>query len=220
MSMCVPGTGTGTAFPSICLHMADAALDHTMKGAPILGSAGDLVALQFAAYNAYAEMMDLRGAHDRAGDLRVRARELHRHYCRAWWDESRQRLAGYRRVDGSYDFDGQGLSYFFPIQFGLLDDRQLIDALLDAEITQRESLNVEERSYLPQLLYVQGRHDVAYGEVMTQMGTGLPTPALSGGFRFHWLASLPRVCWAWRQMPAHARSQPIRASPTTRIGWR
>lgn len=134
---------------------------------PLMG--GDLIALQFAAYQTYAKILALIG--NRVGSLvyRSRAKRLRRIYEREWWDDSRRRFASFRRQDGSYTTEHYGVSNFFPLLFSLVGDVDKASAALEQEISRRAALNVEERSYLPELLYCYERNDVAYAELMTQM---------------------------------------------------
>lgn len=133
---------------------------------------GDLVATHFAAYQAYAAMAELWGERDRAAAFRQRAQAIQRHYAQAWWDEGRQRFASFQQQDGAYHFDCNGTPVFFPLALGLVADRRQAQASLAGEIAQRTTLNVEERSYLPDLFYQYGQNDIAYAELLTQVEPG------------------------------------------------
>ena len=130
---------------------------------------GDLIATQFAAYQTYAAMLTLRGETQQATVFRKRAQTLQTRYERTWWDEASQRFASFQQQDGAYHFGCNGTPVFFPLAFGLVQDRRKALAALASEIAQRTTLNVEERSYLPELFYNYGHAEVAYAELVEQM---------------------------------------------------
>lgn len=137
---------------------------------PLVG--GDLIALQYAAYLAYANILAFIGQRSLSYVYRTRARRLRRIYERDWWDDSLRRFASFRRQDGSYTAAHHGVSSFFPLLFGLVRDTSKANAALDHEIAQRAALNAEERSYLAGLFFRYGRNDVAYAELLTQSQPG------------------------------------------------
>lgn len=132
-------------------------------------SGGDLLATQFAAYQAYAKMLDLWGEAQVAADFRERARALQTIYVRDWWDEATQRFASFQQQDGAYHFGCNGTPIFFPLAFGLVQDLRKVQASLAGEIANRATLNVEERSYLPELFYHYGQPEAAYTELLAQL---------------------------------------------------
>jgi hypothetical protein len=129
---------------------------------------GDLIALQAAAYIAYAHILDLAGESG-AGEMRRRAQHLRDLYQREWWDERVQGFAGFRKQDGGFATGHHGQCIYFPLLFGLVDDSAKARATLQEQIRRRRALGIEERTYLPELFYTYGRHDVAFAELMEQL---------------------------------------------------
>lgn len=129
---------------------------------------GDLIALQAAAYIAYAHMLDLTGESG-AGEMHRRAQHLRDLYQREWWDKRVQGFAGFRKQDGSYATGHHGQCIYFPLLFGLVDDPARARVTLQAQIRRRRALGIEERTYLPELFYTYGHHDVAFAELLEQM---------------------------------------------------
>ena len=134
---------------------------------PLIG--GDLIATQCAAYAAYATMLAWEGAHQRAADWRQRAQHLRHLYSNEWWSAPTQCFASYRLQDGSFAFGTSGVTNYFPLYFGLVDDEAKAGAALEREIQARTQRNVEERSYLPELFYAYGRDEMAYTDLLEQM---------------------------------------------------
>lgn len=135
---------------------------------PLVG--GDLIATQCAAYEAYAKLLEWAGTDQASAAWRQRAHQLRRTYDDAWWNAQAQCFASYRLQDGSFAFGTTGVTNYFPLYFGLVDDEAKACAALEREIDQRAQRNVEERSYLPELFYAYGRDELAYGELIEQMG--------------------------------------------------
>ncbi|MFN8493750.1 MAG: hypothetical protein U0350_39475 [Caldilineaceae bacterium] len=182
---------------------------------PCIG--GDLLATQFAAYQTYADMLTLRGEAQQAAVFRERAQALQTRYERDWWNEATQRFASFQQQDGAYHFGCNGTPVFFPLALGLVQDRRKAQAALGSEIAQRTTLNVEERSYLPELFYNFGQADVAYAELLTQMH---PTyarreyPEVS-------FAALGSIVTGMMGIAPDARTQTIATCPrlTTETPW-
>jgi hypothetical protein len=130
---------------------------------------GDLLALQAAAYKAYAAMLDLSGTND-AAMWREKARALRSRYTTGWWCESSQHFAGLQRHDGDFECSYCGIANFFPLYFGLIEDPVKEQAALADVMRRRKKHQVEERSYLPELFYAFGHPIVAYEELLEQLG--------------------------------------------------
>lgn len=130
---------------------------------------GDLLATHFVGYQSYAAMAELWGEPALAAEFRRRAHAIQTHYAQVWWDESGQRFASFQQQDGAYHFGCHGTPVFFPLALGLVADQKQAEAALAGEIAQRTTLNVEERSYLPDLFYQYGQVDLAYAELLAQV---------------------------------------------------
>jgi len=134
---------------------------------PLIG--GDLIAVQAAAYLAYAAILELTGTVPAAGGWRVKAQGLRELYGSRWWNAALRRFASFQLQDRSYSAAYHGMSNYFPLYFGLVADEERLTAVLDDEIARRTALCIEERSYLPELFYAYGREDAAYAELTAQM---------------------------------------------------
>lgn len=134
---------------------------------PLVG--GDLLATQFAAYRAYAQMLAWRGDTQAAAEFQQRAQQLQRLYDQDWWNEAAGVFASYRLQDGSFAVGVNGVTTYFPLYFGLVSDPRKAALALSAEIARRTQLNVEERSYLPELFYAYGEDEAAYSELLAQL---------------------------------------------------
>jgi hypothetical protein len=139
---------------------------------PLMGS--DLVAAQFAAYCAYAEMLALEGRETDAEGFRTRANELRILYDETWWNENAGRYSSYRYQDGGFCSDFHGSTTLFCLYFGLIQNPERLRRTLDEVIDRVPSSNIEERSYLPEILYRYGRCEVAYREMKALFAPDLP----------------------------------------------
>jgi len=131
---------------------------------PLVG--GDLVAAQFGAYRAYANILEITGSDKLAEAYRAKAEALRQKYRAEWWAGDATRFYSLMRQDRSFSAEWFGLTNFFPLYFGLVENDKQAQSVLDDVVQHRRSLNVEERSYLPAILYKYGRHEVAYEELM------------------------------------------------------
>jgi hypothetical protein len=139
---------------------------------------GDLLALQAAAYSAYAAMLDLHGAasapagHADAGAWRTKAQALRTLYTVEWWCEPLQRFACLQHHDGRYECSYCGITNFFPLYFNLIEDPAKAELALAEVIRRRRTHQIEERSYLPELFYAYGHPIVAREELLEQCEPG------------------------------------------------
>ena len=162
---------------------------------PRAETGGDLVAAQYAANRAHAEMLRAR---NRPGDLQaaeiyaaeaVRLREL---YNETWWAEELGRFYAATLPDGSFDATDIPAMQIFPLHFGIVESaraKRLFDGL-------RPGVNVEEKSYLAEAHYRYGRDSEAFAYLLAQMDPALerreypenPFTAVGGAVR--WLAGV------------------------------
>ncbi|MGA2976977.1 MAG: hypothetical protein ABSF77_16845 [Spirochaetia bacterium] len=133
---------------------------------------GDLVALQFAAYQAYAEIIALRGNTAEAERFLTKARLLREQYNGRWWDAQRGIFSSIKLQDRSFAADFIPGIQVFPLLSGIIEEGLKTDATLDALI-RAEAPNVESRSYYPEVYYAYGRNGSAYRELMALVDPGL-----------------------------------------------
>jgi hypothetical protein len=127
---------------------------------PLVGS--DLVAAQYAGYVAFAKLLDLEGREVEAGSFRDQAAALKHLYNEEWWDAQGKRFYGFMNQDRSFSTDDQGLGNIFTLYFDLADGEERISRTLDAIIQIEPYINVESRSYIPEVLYRYERNEAAY----------------------------------------------------------
>jgi len=139
---------------------------------PDIRVGADLIALQYAAYQACASILELNRDADTASELRMKARHLSEVYDREWWREEQQCFAGSLRENGSYDAGQFGCTVCIPLIVGLSQDERRTNAALEHEIRCRSRLGAEERSYMPELLYAYDRDDLAFSELLVLTDPG------------------------------------------------
>jgi hypothetical protein len=152
---------------------------------------GDLIATQVAAYDAYAAILDILAASAppstaAASPLtvgveaapthtwRANAQALRAKYDAEWWCAARERFAGLRRHDLSYECSYCGIANFFPLYLNLIEDKEKAEFALAEVIRRRRKHCIEERSYLPELFYAYGHPLVARDELMEQLEPAYP----------------------------------------------
>lgn len=137
-------------------------------------NAGDLIATQAAAYDAYAAMLESGNGADAsaAGAWRAKAQVLRATYDTEWWCAEKARFAGLRRHNLSYECSYCGIANFFPLSLNLVEDKEKAELALAEVIRRRRQHCIEERSYLPELFYAYGHPLVARDELMEQLEPG------------------------------------------------
>ncbi|MEK8127138.1 glycosyl hydrolase family 65 protein [Paenibacillus filicis] len=123
--------------------------------------AGDLVAAQYAAYTGYSRIAELRGWTAKASEYRTKAENLQSLYDSSWWDASRQRYYGAMLQNGSFHPDYYNSGSFLPLYYGLIDSEERREHAL-RDVKGNQVANVEEMSYLPDILYAMGEKEAAY----------------------------------------------------------
>ena len=139
---------------------------------PLVGA--DLIAAQYAAYLAYADLLASMGGDAAADGWRAKADQLRVLYESQWWFEEKQRFASVRRHNQQLDTHFRAIASFLPLYFGLVKDSRKVDAALSDVIAHRRELGIEDRSYLPELFYAYGRPALAYAELAEQLAPNYP----------------------------------------------
>jgi len=139
----------------------------------------DLVAAQYAAYRAYAEIQEFKGAPGslssrRAADFRMLADGLRRRFNNDWWDPATNRFYSGILNDGTFDPDYADQSNVYGLWFGIPDLGPKTEAALDAMQKTRPKYD-SNYSYYPEVLYHYGRKESAYRFLLE-----IADPAFSG----------------------------------------
>ena len=158
---------------------------------------GDLMAAEYAAYMAYANIAVLRKDSATARALREKAAALRKRFNDDWWDWRRQVFNTALLSDDKFYFGSSDA--FMPLWFGLIEPGDRLQhelglvtglrsagALLaerqdvrDAQETEAElatqlaRAGVEEMSYVPEIAYRYGRDDRGYAVLVALMDPGL-----------------------------------------------
>ncbi|NBD24585.1 MGH1-like glycoside hydrolase domain-containing protein [Paenibacillus glycinis] len=123
--------------------------------------AGDLVAAQYAAYNAYAAMSRLRGEDGKAEQCERLAGRLRELYDTQWWNEGKRRFNGAILQDGTPYEEYYLAASFLPLYFGLIPPGEK-RALALEDLKRGGVSNVEEMSHLPDVYYASGEREEAF----------------------------------------------------------
>lgn len=124
----------------------------------------DLLATQYAAYQAYAHLQTSRGETETARAFAKKAADVRALANGAWWDASTKTYRGYLRTDGGFEGEGGTMMLY---RRAAADGPQMQAAL--ATFLARVSTHtagVEGQSHHAEILYRYGRSDEAYAELM------------------------------------------------------
>jgi hypothetical protein len=124
---------------------------------------GDLVAAEFAAFQAYARIEELRGNPDAAAEYQRKAGALRALYNGKWWDARNDRFHSSLLQDGS--FHERDPVSPFDLWFGIPQDGVRTERALDRLLGQ-SGAGVEELSYLPEIAYRYGRDEAGYAALL------------------------------------------------------
>lgn len=126
---------------------------------PLVG--GDQVAAQYAGFQAFAAMLELEGRWREALAYREKAAGLKRLYNEQWWDAQAGRFHGFLLQNRTFSRDEHGLANLLALYFNLVEGDERIQKTLDEVIAFEPLLNVETRSYIPEVLFRYGRNQEA-----------------------------------------------------------
>lgn len=134
----------------------------------------DLLAAEYGAYRALAEMEELRNNQARAQVLRTKARALRAYFNSKWWDPQTKSFYLAKLPGGSFRSDltrtiGNSETEFiliFELPDGIDKTRAVLRQLSGNDVAKTHSPSqiggVEGRSYLPGILYQYGEVELAY----------------------------------------------------------
>ena len=106
-------------------------------------------------------MYRLMGEKDAAEAFREKAEKLPTEFADGWWNAEEKCFFTYRMADGTFDNRHSGVNAAFPLIREVLRKPEQIEGQLDYIIANEKRLNVEDRSYLPALLWKYGRAEAA-----------------------------------------------------------
>lgn len=130
---------------------------------PLVG--GDLVAALYAGYRAYSQIQMLRGHQELSHKYAEKAARISEIYNQDWWNEKAGRFNGAIMQDRLPYTAYYASAHFFPLYFSLVENGvQMNSALLD--VVKHGGNNVEERSYLAEIYYNYGLHEIAYSMLL------------------------------------------------------
>jgi hypothetical protein len=124
---------------------------------------GDLVAAEFAAFEANARIEELRGDASAAAEYQRKAGLLRAQYNGKWWDAKKDRFYTSLLQDGSF-YERDPVSPF-DLWFGIPQDGLRTERALDRLLGQ-SAAGVEELSYVPEIAYRYGRNAAGYAALM------------------------------------------------------
>jgi hypothetical protein len=133
----------------------------------------DLVALLYAAWLAYATLVEWAGDRARARACRTRAATLKSWFNGLWWDAGRNRLHSLMLDDGSFADEQTAEARIFPLLCGILEDGPRTATVLDQTLAGPRP-DVEARSYLPETWFLHGRVSEAVDELRALVDPRLP----------------------------------------------
>ncbi|UCC73819.1 MAG: hypothetical protein JSV86_04460, partial [Gemmatimonadota bacterium] len=131
---------------------------------------GDLVAAQYAANLAYAQMLLARGDVDEARAFRDEADRLRRIYNEDWWNPELTRFHTSLIEDGTFDTTHIPLLQILPLYFEIVEPGERREQLIE---NLKEGAIIEVNAYLPEVYYNNGRDAEAFRYLMRQLDPGL-----------------------------------------------
>ena len=177
----------------------------------------DLLAAQSAAYTVYAHMLALENRPQDAAGYLAKAAALKSHILEDWWDAENRRFFGFLSQAGETLPDPGGLGNLFALYFDLLDSPEQAGWVLDHLIVLEPRLNVESRSYFPEVLFHRGRSQAAVRVLGALFDPALPRreyPELS-------YALIGALCSGLMGVQADARERTVHTLPglPSEAGW-
>jgi len=123
--------------------------------------AADALSAQCAALAAVARMYRLKGESGRAADFQAESERIAALYAKEWWNGAEKRFSTFLMKDGSFSTVNSGINAHMPLRCGIIKNPDQISGQLDYLISIEPELNVEDRSYIPEILWRYGRDDDA-----------------------------------------------------------
>jgi hypothetical protein len=135
---------------------------------------GDLLAAQVAAYRAYARIQQIRGDKGAADAYRHKAAGIQALYDSTWWNGDEANFYSVLRSDEMFDPQPNFVINCLALYYGLVEDGDKAQRVLDDLARRLSFINVEALSYFPEVAYHYGRHEDAYAALQHLIDPELP----------------------------------------------
>lgn len=119
----------------------------------------DLIAIQAAAYSAYASIKQLCGEESIAHEFLSKAKQLREYHNRQWWDDKEQRFFTVMTKEGTLTYSRFIDAVVIPLYYGLITEEDRLVKQIEHLLTLES--HVESMSYIPETLYKYGVNDKA-----------------------------------------------------------
>ncbi len=126
---------------------------------PLMG--GDMVAAEYAGFRAASQFALWTKDSEAAAECLAAAEHLRQTYNHDWWNTATETFYGLRNAQGEWSNEYAYIANFLPLYFDIVDPGRKTDAAI-AQLVHHGSRNVEDMTYLVDLLYQYGRSEEAY----------------------------------------------------------
>lgn len=123
--------------------------------------AADALATECAALASVARMYRLKGEQAKADEYQAKSDHIAKEFAEKWWNAEENHFHTFWMKDGSYLSNESGINAHMPLRCNIIKDKAQIEGQLDFLIRIEPTLNVEDRSYLPEILWRYGRDEAA-----------------------------------------------------------
>jgi hypothetical protein len=127
-----------------------------------LNVGADLPAAQYAAYKMYALLLDRRGDAAGAAAFAIKAAEAKAFFHRTWWDPAAGRYFVFHSPDGRFR---HGIGQEFLLYYGVTAEGPPTTQAV-REMVERKDINIEMRSYYPEIFFRQGEDAAALRTIL------------------------------------------------------
>ncbi len=136
--------------------------------------ASDAFSLQYAAYLAAARMYRIAGDPEHAEAMKKKAARLASVFGSEWWEAQKQHFNEFKLADGRFISVDSYENALMPLRCGIIQNPQQREAQLNYVLSMEPVMNVEIRSYLPLVLWQNGRDPDAMRIWMKMTDPGYP----------------------------------------------
>lgn len=127
--------------------------------------AGDLVSAQYIGYLAFGNIHQLKNNEDLAKVYKEKAKKLQQFYQNDWWNEQLSRFYGAMLQNKKFYEPYYDVANYLPLYFGIINDSKKLRLALK-DLRHNGVVNVEGKSYLPEIYYKYSFNDEAYSELL------------------------------------------------------
>ena len=128
-------------------------------------TAGDMLASQYAGYDAYVHFLELDGKVQEAEKYRKKRDDLKDKYLKQWYDPEKKEFYGAIKSDGEFYEGYYKEGNFLPIFFGILQGEETLKDAVE-QLKRHGVENVEGMSYLPTIYYECGEEEIGWEILM------------------------------------------------------